>query len=400
MINYQGDLILTVNAGSSSIKVGLFAAEQKKQPLLLLKSKIDGIATRPRLQIKDAANQILSEQHYHLEQVSNLSDAFHYIYSALTQLLANQQPILIGHRVVHGGSQFSKPILISQQVIDQLTALTPLAPLHQPHNIAPMQLILNSNPKLPQVACFDTAFHTGRDTLHELFALPYEMYQQGIKRYGFHGLSFEYISYALQRQAPTLAKGKVIIAHLGNGAGLCAIKEGKSVEVTTSFTALDGLPMATRCGSLDAGVILHLLEQGYTHADIEKLLYKESGLLGISSISSDMRTLKTSDQPQAQLAIDYYALHIAQHCARLATSLGGLDALVFTAGIGEKDASLRAKVIKLLTPLFNFKLDETANQENLPAITHPHSPTHALVIPTDEEQMIANHAWQIYQQPD
>lgn len=398
MLDYQGELILTVNAGSSSIKIGLFAGQPKQSPKLLMHGKVDGIGTQPRIQIKDTTNNTVADLPYSVAEVGNLPDAFRRIYAIFTEILDGKQPKLVGHRVVHGGNQFSQPILINQQVLQQLEEITPLAPLHQPYNLATMRLILENKPEIPQVACFDTAFHADRDELHKLFALPYEMYQQGIKRYGFHGLSFEYISQYLQQNLPELANKKIVIAHLGNGSSLCAIEQGKCVEVTTSFTALDGVPMATRTGSLDVGVILHLLRQGKNVAELEQLVYKESGLLGISGVSSDMRTLKASTDKRAKLAIDYYALHIAQHIARLAVSLGGLDGLVFTAGIGEKDASLREQVINQLNPLFAFKLDQQANQNNQLKITTNSSSPVALVIPTDEEKMIANHAWRIYQQ--
>ena len=397
MIDYQGELILTINAGSSSIKIGLFSGQKELEPKLLIQGKVDGIATKPRIQIKDAEGKVLTEQYYSIEQIGNLPDAFRFIYRVFTDILKGKKPSIIGHRVVHGGSHFSSPVLINKYILQELEKLTSLAPLHQPYNLAPMQLILDKHPEMPQVACFDTAFHVGRDLLHELFALPYELYEQGIKRYGFHGLSFEYISQCLQKKSPEIANKKIVIAHLGNGSGLCAISQGKSVEVTTSFSALDGLPMATRTGSIDAGILIYLLSQGKTIEDIEKLVYKESGLLGISGVSSDMRTLKASPEKRARLAIDYYALHIAQNIARLSISLGGLDAVVFTAGIGEKDASLREQVINQLSPLFSFKLDQQANQNNNYKITANGSEILALVIPTDEEKMIANHAWQIYQ---
>lgn len=398
LLDYQGELILTVNAGSSSIKMGLFAGQQKQPPKLLMRGKVDGIGTQPRIQIKDTANNTVADLPYSVAEVGNLTDAFRRIYAIFTEILDGKEPTLVGHRVVHGGNQFSHPILVNQQVLQQLEEITPLAPLHQPYNLASMRLISDNKPEIPQVACFDTAFHAKRDELHKLFALPYEMYQQGIKSYGFHGLSFEYISQFLQQNLPELSHKKIVIAHLGNGSSLCAIEQGKCVEVTTSFTALDGVPMATRTGALDVGVILHLLRQGKNVAELEQLVYKESGLLGISGVSSDMRTLKASNEQRAKLAIDYYALHIAQYIARLAVSLGGLDAVVFTAGIGEKDASLRTQVLNQLSPLFGFKLDQQANQNNQLKITTSNSNTLALVIPTDEEKMIANHAWRIYQQ--
>lgn len=397
MFNHKEELILTINAGSSSIKIGLFVVQKGQEPRLLVRGKLDGVATQPRLKIIDTANNVLAEQHYRVEQISNLTDAFSFIYTTFTEILGGRQPDLIGHRIVHGGSEFSKPILVNQQVFKKLEKLTSLAPLHQPYNLAPIQFILDTKPAVPQVACFDTAFHVGRSALQEMFALPYDMYKKGIKRYGFHGLSFEYISQCLQQKFPEIANKKIVIAHLGNGSGLCAVEQGKCVEVTTSFSVLDGLPMSSRCGALDPGVLIHLLREGKTVAELEQLLYKQSGLLGISGVSSDMRALKASKDPKAKLAIDYYILHIAQNIARLAVSLGGLDAVVFTAGIGEKDADLRAKVLQQLNPLFGFKIVEQANQTNSFQITSTESKTLALVIPTDEEKMIADHTWRIYQ---
>lgn len=248
-------------------------------------------------------------------------------------------------------------------------AASTLAPLHQPYNLAPIQTILDDSPELPQVACFDTAFHAGRSEVSQLFALPYAFYEQGVRRYGFHGLSFEYISLRLAEVAPEVAAGKVVIAHLGNGSSLCAIEGGRSVEVTTGFSALDGLPMGSRCGALDPGVLLHLLAQGEDENSLQELLYHRSGLLGISGISSDMLTLRASQDARARLAIDHYAYRIAQEVGRMAACLGGLDALVFTAGIGEKDAELRAQVVQQLAPLFDLRLDDKANRRHAERIS-------------------------------
>ncbi|ELF6204775.1 TPA: acetate/propionate family kinase [Pseudomonas putida] len=397
MSTAKTERILTINAGSSSLRIGLFTAQPgQDQPILLARGKLDGIGTRPRLQASRADGTPLLEQEFPVEQVADMPAAFRLVALELTKNLSGDPPSLISHRVVHGGAVFSAPQRVDSELLAQLREFEPLAPLHQPYNLAPIQAILDDSPDLIQIACFDTAFHSGRSQLSQLFALPYPLYQQGIRRYGFHGLSFEYVSRRLKEVAPELANGKVVIAHLGNGASLCAIEGGRSIEVTTSFSALDGLPMGSRCGALDPGVLLHLLANGENAQSLEKLLYHRSGLLGISGVSSDMRTLRTSQEPQALLAIDYYAYRIVQEVGRLAASLGGLDALVFTAGIGEKDAELRAQVIERLAPLFDLHLDEQANRQHAERISSAKSATALMVIPTDEESMLARHAWQLH----
>lgn len=395
----EGELIITVNAGSSSIKIGLFAGQPgQDSPVLLSRGKLDGIGLRPRARVALADGSPVSDIEFPPEQAADMQAAFRLVSLALSSGLRGQRPALLGHRVVHGGSLFSTPTLVDAGVLQQLRSLEPLAPLHQPYNLAPIQAALDDSPELPQVACFDTAFHTGRSELSQLFGLPYALYQQGIRRYGFHGLSFEYVSQRVAERAPELAAGKLVIAHLGNGSSLCAVDAGRSVEVSTSFSALDGLPMGSRCGALDPGVLLHLLDKGEDARSLERLLYRDSGLLGISGVSSDMRSLRASDQPRAQLAIDYFAYRIAQEIGCLAVSLGGLDALVFTAGIGEKDAALRTRVVQYLTPLFSLRLDQAANQGNAERISSADSAGVVLVIPTDEESMIAHHAWRLYRE--
>lgn len=394
----QDELIVTVNAGSSSIKTGLLAGRQgEEQPRLLARGKLDGIGVVPRLQIVMADGTVVRDVAFAPEHVADMKAAFQQVYSALKEGLHNRPPALLGHRVVHGGMDFSAPVRVDPAVLARLETLEPLAPLHQPHNLAAIKAALEHNAHLPQVACFDTAFHAGRSEMSQLFGLPYALYEQGVRRYGFHGLSFEYVSQRLIDRAPELASGKLVIAHLGNGSSLCAIEAGRSVEVTTSFSALDGLPMGSRCGALDPGVLLYLLDQGMQVRDLETLLYRQSGLLGISGVSSDMRKLRASDDPRATLAIDFYAYRIAQEVGRLATCLGGLDALVFTAGIGEKDAALRAQVLQHLAPLFGLRIDDAANQCNAERISSTASTRAVWVIPTDEESIIARHAWRVYQ---
>lgn len=395
----RGELIITVNAGSSSIKTGLFVGHHGQPAVTLLaRGKLDGIGTRPRLRINLADGTVLNDASYEVAQAADLETGFQLMHGAVSSGLRGRIPALVGHRVVHGGSRFTVPTRIDPAVMEQLRGLEPLAPLHQPHNLAVIQSILDNDAALPQVACFDTAFHANRSELSQLFGLPYGMYEQGIRRYGFHGLSFEYISQHLAERAPEAAAGKVVIAHLGNGSSLCAVDNGKSVDVSTSFSALDGVPMGSRCGALDPGVVLHLLSQGADIKSLEDLLYRQSGLLGISGVSSDMRSLRASAEPRARLAIDYYAYRISQEIGRLAVSLGGLDALVFTAGIGEKDSALRSRIVGHLAPLFGLAVDEEANQRHAVNIAGPASAAPLYVIATDEESMIAGHAWRLYQE--
>lgn len=394
-----GERILTVNAGSSSIRIGLFYGQPGQTvPTLLARGKLDGIGIRPRLTATLADGTRLLDQDFPVEQVADMSAAFHLVELALSFGLRGERPAVIGHRVVHGGTQFSDPIRVDREVLEQLRGFESLAPLHQPYNLAPIQAILDDSPELVQVACFDTAFHVGRSEISQMFALPYPLYEQGIRRYGFHGLSFEYVSLRLAGMAPEIAAGKVVIAHLGNGSSLCAIEGGRSVEVTTGFSALDGLPMGSRCGVLDPGVLLHLLARGEDENSLQELLYHRSGLLGISGISSDMLILRASQEPRARLAIDHYAYRIAQEVGRMAACLGGLDALVFTAGIGEKDAELRAQVVQRLAPLFELRLDDEANRRHAERISSADSARALLVIPTDEESMLARHAWRLCQE--
>ena len=299
--------------------------------------------------------------------------------------------VAVGHRVVHGGPGYGRPVLVDRSVLIQLEQYSSLAPLHQPHNLAPIRTLLARRPELVQVACFDTAFHRGHSAVADRYALPECFYNDGVRRYGFHGLSYEYVANRLTDIAPDIAKRRVIIAHLGSGASMCALSDGKSIESTMGFTALDGLPMGTRPGQIDPGVLLYLIsEKGMSAAEIENLLYRECGLKGLSGISNDMRELESSDAPGAALAIDYFVYRIGLNAGMLAAALGGLDAFVFTAGIGENSVAMRARVAEKLRWL-GVVLDTHANSAGQSRISQAESRVRLYVVPTDEELMIAKH---------
>lgn len=388
-------VILVVNAGSSSVKVSIYvvpdAAHENVdvQPSLAAHGQIEGIGVAPRLVARMADGREVTDQKFPVEQVPDHDAAFRLIRLTLSVALRDTPPVAIGHRVVHGGSDFADAVRIDDAVIARLETLVPLAPLHQPHNLTAIRAIRAAAPDLLQVACFDTAFHVGRDELAQLMALPYEYYEQGVRRYGFHGLSYAYIARRLKQVAPDLAEGRVIVAHLGNGASLCAMHGGKSVDSTMGLTALDGMPMGTRCGSIDPGAVLYLAAQGMSPDAIQSMLYGQSGLKGISGISSDMRALLASDTPRAKLAVDFYAYRAAQEIGKLAVTLGGLDALVFTAGVGANSPDIRARICAHLTELFGVSLDPTANGDNCQRVSRDSSRIPVLVLPTDEEGMIA-----------
>ena len=300
-----------------------------------------------------------------------------------------------GHRVVHGGSQYSQPLLVTDELMEELERLVPLAPLHQPHNLAPIKALKEVHPKLLQVACFDTAFHRSNPWTSQSFALPRKITGEGVKRYGFHGLSYEYIARQLRQISPAVARGKVVVCHLGSGASMCAIQDGKSIASTMGFTALDGLPMGTRTGTLDAGVVLYLLQQkGMTPKEIEDMLYKQSGLLGVSGVSNDMRVLLESSEPHAAEAVELFVYRISRELGSLAAAMGGIDALVFTAGIGEHSPQIRAKVCEHAQWL-GIEMDEEANDCDALQISGMESPVSVWVIPTDEEMMIAKHTREV-----
>ncbi|AMC36065.1 acetate/propionate family kinase [Janthinobacterium sp. B9-8] len=384
--------ILVLNAGSSSLKFSLFEYEAASDLHLMTKGQVEGIGTAPHFVAKDHHNQILADQPLpESNQSIGHSEGLH----AIATLLRDQYPDLkllgVGHRVVHGGAHYAAPLRLTPGTIGALEGLTPLAPLHQPHNLAAIRAVAEARPDLPQVACFDTAFHRSQEQINQLFGLPYNCYERGIRRYGFHGLSYEYVSSVLKQQEPEVAAGKVVIAHLGNGASMCAVQNSKSVASSMGFTALDGLMMGTRTGNLDAGVVLYLLQQEQLSVQqVEELLYKRSGLLGLSGISSDMRVLLDSHEPQAALAVDYFVHRISRELGSLAASMNGLDALVFTAGIGENSAIIRQRVCEQAQWL-GIEIDPHANAANEFCISAIDSPTTVWLIPSNEELMIARH---------
>ncbi len=385
-------VILTLNAGSSSIKFALYESGAEALELLA-KGQVEGIGSAPHFVAKDAAGDLLSESYW--ESVGGGSEGhklgFQQIERWLTSYLGDRRLLAVGHRVVHGGERYAEAVRFDDEVLEALTKLIPLAPLHQPHNLAAIRAVAATDPQLPQVACFDTAFHRGHAPVSERTGLPYALYEQGVKRYGFHGLFYEYIAYRLSQLAPEIARGRVVVAHLGSGSSMCALRDGRSIESTMGFSALDGLPMGTRCGSLDPGVLLYLMQRDKMGvAELEDLLYKRSGLIGISGVSNDMRALKESDDPRARDAIDYFVYRIAQELGALTASLGGLDALVFTAGVGENDAALRARVCADAAWL-SVEIDTQPNERGENRISVGEATPSVWVIPTDEERMIAMH---------
>lgn len=384
------DTILVVNAGSSSVKFQVFAVEGEGRLRRQLKGQIDGIASRPRLRASGASGDPLAERAYPIEAVADVPAAMEIAGSWLRDEL-RIHPIAVGHRVVHGGPDYDRPVLIDHGVVARLERFVSLAPLHQPHNLAPIRSILAGFPTLPQVACFDTAFHRTHSAVADHYAIPHRLHAEGVRRYGFHGLSYEYIAKTLPQAAPAIANGRVIVAHLGSGASMCALKAGRSVESTMGFTALDGLPMGTRPGQLDPGVVLYLIsEKGMSASNVQNFLYRDCGLKGLSGISNDMRELEASDDARAKLAIDHFVYRIGLNAGMLAAALQGLDAFVFTAGIGENSATIRARVVEQLGWL-GASLDEASNSRHSRLISRSGSLIPVYVVPTDEELMIAQH---------
>lgn len=383
--------LLVLNAGSSSIKFALFEVDAREQPRLASTGEIEGIGSAPHFIVRNDRGVVLVDERWPAGQRAFPALIDTVVGWAEAHLGADQL-VAVGHRVVHGGSAHDQPARVTPALLDELDRLTPLAPLHIPHNLAPIRAIAAARPDLPQVACFDTAFHHGMPAVATRFALPREYEASGVRRYGFHGLSYEYISHRLRELAPGLARGRVIAAHLGNGASLCAMRNGRSVDTTMGFTALDGLVMGTRCGSIDPGVLLYLLQQhGMDAAQLEDLLYRRSGLLGVSGgLASDMRTLLASDAAAAGEAIELFVFRIAREFGALGASMGGVDGLVFTAGIGEHAPAIRRAVCARLGWL-GVRIDETANARNALTISTPDSRLAVHVIPTDEEAMIARH---------
>jgi acetate kinase len=382
--------IVVVNSGSSSVKFSLF--RQRGGTLEPgVRGQFESLFGSPRFVAKDAAGAKVAQQSWAEGQPLGHEGALQHLIAFLRTHVRDARLAGVGHRVVHGGMLYSEPVHVDAKVLEALDRFVPLAPLHQPHNLAAIRAIAERAPDLPQVACFDTAFHRTNPELAQMFALPHELHEAGVRRYGFHGLSYEYIASVLPEVDPKAAAGRTVVLHLGNGASMCALEGGRSVASTMGFTAVDGLPMGTRTGSLDPGVVLYLLDdRGMDARAIEKLLYQQSGLLGVSGIASDMRTLLASDAPRARLAIDLFVYRIGRELGSLAAALGGLDAIVFTAGVGENSSEIRARVCRMAGWL-GIELDEAANAAGGPRISTPASRVAAWTIPTNEELMIARH---------
>ena len=384
------DYALVFNAGSSSLKFCVYHRSEPDGWHIESRGQIEGIGTTPRLSAKDGAGGILVD-HLLDKSVNDVRAALDSLAAWLRSKYGGAHVLGVGHRVVHGGPRFTGPTVITRQVLEELRALIPLAPLHQPYNLAAIEAVFDRLPGVPQVACFDTSFHRGQPAVAEVIPLPRELCGSGVQRYGFHGLSYEYIASILPQTAPEIAAGRVIVAHLGSGASLCALKNGKSVDSTLGFTALDGLCMGTRPGSIDPGVILYLFQHlGLSPKEVETILYKKSGLLGISGISNDMRDLLASSESSAQLAVDYFVYRAAKEIGALTAVLRGLDGLVFTAGIGENSVEIRRRICAASAWL-GIDLDEEANARKGPRISSAKSRVPVWVIPTNEELMIARH---------
>ena len=379
---------LVLNAGSSSLKFCVFKRPPGESWHLEARGQVEGFGTSPRLSVKDANGESLANQDV---AVRDAHEALDVLAGWLRSKYGGSRVLGVGHRVVHGGVRFEGPTILNAEVLRELYQLIPLAPLHQPYNLAAIEAVFERLPGTPQVACFDTSFHRGQPAVAELLPLPRELRQQGLQRYGFHGLSYEYIASVLPQVAPDIAGGRVIVAHLGSGASLCALKKGKSIDSTLGFTALDGLCMGTRPGSIDPGVILHLFQGlNLSAKEVETLLYKKCGLLGISGISNDMRDLLGRNESAARLAVNYFVYRVAKEIGALTAALGGIDALVFTAGIGENSPEVRKRICEASAWL-GIELDEAANAQCLSKISTARSKTSVWVIPTNEELMIARH---------
>jgi acetate kinase len=391
------DALLALNAGSSSLKFALYEIGAGRHLARTATGEIEGIGTAPHLVASDAAGKTPLERRWPAGERLSHEALFDALLGEIEQRLVGDRLCGVGHRIVHGGAEFAAPTILSDEVLRRLDALVPLAPLHQPHNLAAIRAIAAVRPALPQIGCFDTAFHHDMPPAARRFGLPRSCEGEGIRRYGFHGLSYEYIAGELARLAPELHR--IVVAHLGNGASLCALQDGRSVDTTMSFTPLDGLVMGTRCGALDPGVIVYLMRRGMDAEAIEELLYHRSGLLGVSGISSDMRALLASPAAAAREAIELFVFHCARQTAALAASLGGLDAIVFTAGIGEHAPTIRAAIAERLAWL-GVELDPTANANGMMRIGTPASRVAALVVPTDEQLMIARHTLALIDRPE
>ena len=389
------DYAVVLNAGSSSLKFCIFRRPQNEAWDWASRGQIEGIGTTPRFSAKDGSGQKLEDRELDKSAVRDGRSALEALASWLRSTYGGASVLGVGHRVVHGGAHYAGPTVVTPDVMKDLRELIPLAPLHQPHNLAAIEAVAERLPGVPQVACFDTSFHRGQPAVAEVVPLPRDICSAGVQRYGFHGLSYEYIASVLPEVAPSIANGRVIVAHLGSGASMCAMKDRKSVDSTLGFTALDGLCMGTRPGALDPGVVLYLFQSlGLGATDVENMLYKKSGLLGISGISNDMRDLLGNPEPAAKLAVDYFVYRAAKEIGALAAVLGGIDGLVFTAGIGENSAEIRSRICAA-SEWLGIELDPDANSARGPLISRANSRVSAWVIPTNEELIIARHTGQL-----
>jgi acetate kinase len=378
------EAIIVINAGSSSIKFAIFAADGSRHPGALYRGQISGIGSEAQFKVQGTSRALPIQDH---------QEALRVLLDWLDEHDNDLRVLAVGHRIVHGGSDYIRPVLIDEAVLADLEALVPLAPLHQPHNLSAVRGLRRLYPEMMQVACFDTAFHHTIPEVAHTFALPKSLYREGVRRYGFHGLSCEYIIDALPAYSDAEADGRVVIAHLGQGASLCAVRQRQSIATTMTFTPLDGLPMGTRCGSIDPAVVLYLLREKHMTVDaVSDLLHYQSGLAGLSGISGDMKTLLGSDQADARKAIEVFVYHIRRELGSLAAALGGLDTLVFTAGIGERAAVIREKICSAAAWL-GIDIDPEANRDNAAQISSAKSRVSVWVIPTNEEQIIAYHTY-------
>ena len=384
------NVVLVINAGSSSIKFAIFSVSKSFEHIeKIYTGMVDKVLINPEMCIYDFQKSLVLSKKFNLSSYEAVVADF---IDTLNKFLVKYKLIAVGHRVVHGGMDYLNPVLIDDTVIENLTKLIPLAPLHEPYNLKLITSIRNIFPDLKQTACFDTSFHTTQDQLFKMFAIPRKLSNEGVIKYGFHGLSYEYISTTLSKYFPDrLANGKILVAHLGNGASVCCIYNKKSVASSMGFTALEGLMMGTRCGNIDPGVILYLLDhKKLTVKETTNLLYKESGLLGISEISSDVRELEASNDPKAKEALELFCYRAARELLALCVALKGVDVIIFTAGIGEHSAFVRNKICAWLSWL-GVSIDPESNKNNATIISNKNSKITVAVIPTNEELMIVNH---------
>ncbi len=387
----MSDIIPVLNGGSSSLKFSIFEIVDEQSLALRITGQIEGLGRSPRFIAKNEKGELLEERHWENADSIDHGFLFGFLVGWATGQISGSRVRGVGHRVVHGGLEYDAPVVIDDHVVTTLERLCPLAPLHLPYNLNYIKTARAMNPHVPQVACFDTAFHRDHPKMADLFALPRAYYDEGIRRYGFHGLSYEYIARVLPEVAPEIAEGRVIVGHFGSGVSMCALNNGRSIDSTMGFSALDGLVMGTRPGALDAGVGLHLIREKKMSADdVEQLLYGKCGLLGLSGISNDMRDLETSSDPNAREAIDFFVYRASQGLGAMAAAMGGVDGIVFTAGIGENSPEIRAGVCRA-AQWMGVELDEVANNAGGPRISTANSPISAWVIPTNEEKMMALH---------